>query len=105
MHPIIANVIASAAGTHLANVIRTMHDGVAFRKDAATFEVFSHEGDDLGLLSTADVNFAIHLVKRMGRPVGKLTHITMQKNPLYAHEPAYTFAWSDWLLDKNGNRF
>lgn len=104
MHPIIQNAVAQA-GTHMAMVIHTMFEGVAFRRDAFTFEVFSHEGDDLGTLTTADVNYAVHMLKRMGRPVGKLRNITMQTHPLYSNEPAFTFAWVDWMLDNNGNRF
>jgi hypothetical protein len=107
MHPIVLNAMAQA-GAHMASVIRTMFDGVAFRRDGQTYDVYSHEGDELGTLSTADVNFAIHLMKRMGRPVGKLKHNqydrATQKFSL-EYEPAFTFAWSDWLLDKTGNRF
>jgi len=93
------------AGSHMRKVIKAMIDGVAFRRDALWFDVYSHEGDELGQISTADVNYAIHFMKKAGRPVGKLTHITMQKNPFYCHEPAFTFAWVDWLLDKNGVRY
>ena len=102
MHPLVASAMVQG-GTHMAAVIRMMFDGVAFRKDATTFDVYSHEGDDIGSLAAADVNYAIHLLKRMGRPVGKLTHITMQDNPKYSHEPAYTFAWVDWMM-YNGRR-
>lgn len=102
MHPIVQKAILQAGGTHVARVIQTMFDGVAFRKDNLTFEVYSHEGDDLGLLSVADVNYVIHLLKRMGRSVGKITHVSAQ-GAQYAHEPAYTFAWSDWLM-YNGRR-
>ena len=87
----------------MAGVIRMMFDGVAFRRDAQTFDVFSHEGDELGSLSTADVTYAIHLLKRMGRLVGKITHYTMRDDPKYASEPAFTFAWVDWMM-YNGRR-
>lgn len=93
------------AGAHVRKVVQAMIDGVAFRRDAHTFEVFSHEGDELGILMTADVNYAIHVMKRAGRPVGKLTHLTMRNHPFYSQEPAYTFAWVDWLLDNQGRRF
>lgn len=97
----------AGAGTHLGNVIRTLHDGVAFRHCGQTFNVFSHEGDELGKLSTADVNFAVCYMKRLGRQVGKCTHPTFTNSqgihgPL-AGEPAFTFAWEGWLMH-NGVR-
>jgi len=98
MDPIVRLAIASA-GAHLAAVIAAMYEGVAFRRDGKTYDIFSHEGDELGSISTADLNFAIHTVRRMGREVGKCKHhqydpITKKLSPEY--EPAFTFAWVGW---------
>lgn len=93
----------AAAGTHIGRVIRLLHEGVAFRVDGGLFHVFSHEGDELGFVSTADLNFAVCLVKRMGRQVGKCNSTTTHKHGPYMGEPAFTFAWEGWLMF-NGQR-
>lgn len=84
--------IAGRAGLHLARVIQKMIDGVAFRQDGKTFNVFSHEGDELGTLTTEDVGYAISFMKRHGIAVGKC-HSYMP-----ADGPAFSFAWSDWCV-------
>lgn len=40
--------------------------GVAFQKDGKTWEVFSHDGDDLGTLSTFMVCETACMLKKMG---------------------------------------
>jgi len=96
--------IISKAGEHFGRVIKKMCDGVAFpdEKDGKLYHVFSHEGDELGTLTAADVSYAIHFVKQQGRMVGKMrssfSHMVDGKLKFY-EEPtrtAYTFAWVDW---------
>jgi hypothetical protein len=80
------------AGAHLGRVIQMMVDGVAFpqAEDRREYHVFSHEGDELGKIATADVNYAIAFMKKQGRRVGKChTH--------QSDLPAFTFGWEDWL--------
>ncbi len=84
------------AGSHMGRVIKLLYDGVAFRQDGRTFNVFSHEGDELGQLSTNDVSYAISFMKNMGRPVGKCKHPTFQHGEPGHLEPAFTFAWQGW---------
>jgi hypothetical protein len=89
----------AAAGQHLGAVMRALYDGVAFRVDGKTYEIFSHEGDELGRISTADLNFAIHSMRQMGREVGKLKHHqwdNVAKKFSIEYEPAFTFAWVGW---------
>lgn len=91
--------VASHAGSQIARAIRLMYDGVAFRKNNATFEVFSHEGDKLGEISVADVSYAIMIVKKAGRPVGKCKDQKFDsatKTWADTYEPAFTFAWIGW---------
>lgn len=94
------DVVTAHAGLHMGLVIRLLYEGVAFRKDGTTFEIFSHEGDELGLITTADLSFAINFVKRTtGRAVGKCKH--HQYDPVAkkfsdTYEPAFTFAWEGW---------
>lgn len=99
MDPIVRLAIASA-GAHLAAVIAAMYDGVAFRRDGKTYDIFSHGGDELGSISTADLNFAIHTVRRMGREVGKCKqyHFDQVSRTFdyTRYEPAFTFAWVGW---------
>ena len=98
MDPIVRLAIASA-GLHLARVITALYDGVAFRVDGRTYEIFSHEGDPLGTISTADLNFAIHNMRQMGREVGKLQdrkYDNVTKTWASTYEPAFTFAWVGW---------
>jgi hypothetical protein len=98
MDPIIRLAIASA-GVHLGAVMQALYDGVAFRKDGKTYEIFSHEGDELGTISTADLNFATNCMRRMGREVGKLKHHQwdpVAKKFSVEYEPAFTFAWVGW---------
>lgn len=101
MDPIVRLAIASA-GAHLAAVIAAMYEGVAFRVDGKTYEIFSHEGDPLGTISTADLNFAIHTVRRMGREVGKCKQYPfdpVSRTFDYTwYEPAFTFGWVGWHL-------
>ena len=66
--------------------------------------MYSHEGDDLGQVSTADVSFAIHFMKQRGRMVGKLKdhpYDPVTKQWLSTYEPAFTFAWEGWFDDTN----
>lgn len=94
------DAVTAQAGTHLGSVIRLLYEGVAFRKDGKTFEIFSHEGDELGEITTADLSFAINFVKRTtGRAVGKCKRylydpVTGKYSPEY--EPAFTFSWEGW---------
>jgi hypothetical protein len=87
------------AGSHLANVIQVLYDGVAFPAGGKVYDVFSHEGDELGQITTADLNFATHFMKRRGRAVGKLMHsdwdpVTKKFSTNYV--PAFSFAWEGW---------
>jgi hypothetical protein len=89
----------AAAGVHLGSVIRALYDGVAFRVDGKTYEIFSHEGDPLGNITTADLNFAINTMRRMGREVGKLQdrkYDNVTKTWATTYEPAFSFAWVGW---------
>lgn len=89
----------AAAGEHLGAVMRALYAGVAFRVDGKTYEIFSHEGDPLGTISTADLNFAIHNMRQMGREVGKLQdrkYDWATKTWASTYEPAFTFAWVGW---------
>jgi hypothetical protein len=98
MDPFLSNAITSA-GQHLGNVIKMLVDGVAFRTSGVVFDVFSHEGDPLGEITTADLSFAICYMKRLGRQVGKLRHRTWDnesKTFSETYEPAFTFAWQGW---------
>lgn len=87
--------ICSKAGEHLSSVIKMLWDGVGFPRDSErSYHVFSHEGDELGILSNADVNFAIHFMKRQGYPVGKLASLKPNQLPGFLRfEIAFTFAW------------
>jgi hypothetical protein len=101
MDAFLSNAISSA-GQHLGNVIKMLVEGVAFRVNGATFEVYSYEGDVLGEITTADLSFAICYVKRLGRPVGKLKHFRWNnetKTYSTTYEPAFTFAWQGWHPD------
>jgi len=80
----------AAAGEHLGNVLRLMVEGVAFPRDGTQYEVFSHEGDDIGVLATADVSYAISFMKSRGRQVGKMKTCASHYNP------AFSFAWEGW---------
>jgi hypothetical protein len=98
MDPIIRLAIISA-GQHLGAVMQAMYDGVAFRRDGKTYEIFSHEGDPLGTISTADLNFAVNCMRRMGREVGKLQdrkYDFATKTWATTYEPAFSFAWVGW---------
>ena len=79
---------AAEAGDTMQRVIEMMIDGVAFPddKDRRIYDVFSHEGDNLGRLSSTEVQFAMHYMKQRGRRVGTLRH----NHP--AH-PGFSFAW------------
>ena len=58
--------------------------GVAFQKSGRVWQVISHEGDDLGELSTHVVNTVTHVLKRMGykndcvtrRQLGEMDSVT-----------------------------
>jgi hypothetical protein len=80
------------AGEHIGKVIRMMVDGVAFpdNHDSRRYVVYSHEGDDLGHISTNDVGYAISFMKQRGRQVGKMR--TTSTN----FAPAFSFAWIGW---------
>lgn len=96
--PLVQLAIASA-GQHLGAVMTAMYEGVAFRRDGKTYDIFSHEGDSLGTISTADLNFAINCMRRMGREVGKCKHRqwdSVTKKFGTEYEPAFTFAWVGW---------
>lgn len=101
--------IIADAGNHIGKVIRAMYDGVALPKhsDTRMYEVFSHEGDEIGQFTTADVEYAVSFMKKRGILVGK-THGT-QNMPVpggpvihyIGRQPidlrvAYSFAWSGW---------
>ena len=82
------NAVAGA-GAHLGRVVQAMIDGVAFAQDdGKTYDVFSHEGDEMGSFTTADINFATNYMKRLGRPVGKTLG--------YKCGIAFSFAWIGW---------
>jgi hypothetical protein len=100
MNNFLAIAIADA-GEHMGRVIRLMVDGVAFHNEGKMYHVFSHEGDELGTLSTADVSYAINYMKRKGREVGKCS--TYTDDPRFKNDPAFTFAWEGWLMF-NGRR-
>lgn len=89
------------AGSHLGSVIQKLYDGVAFRLDGKTFHIISHSGDDeLGRISTADLSFAVHFMKQLGRPVGKCKNYKydpVTRRCLHEYEPAFTFAWVGWI--------
>jgi hypothetical protein len=79
---------AAEAGDVMQRVIDMMIDGVAFPddKDRRFYDVFSHEGDGLGRISSASVQFAMNYMKLRGRHVGTLRH----NDPCH---PGFTFAW------------
>jgi hypothetical protein len=60
---------------------------VAFPINNGMYEVFSHEGAELGKLATSEVNMAICMAKRHGIEVGKL----QEKMGV-----AFTFGWQGW---------
>lgn len=106
-NPSAIDTIIAKAGEHFAKVIKLMCDGVAFpdEKDGKKFHVFSHEGDELGTLSAADVSYAIHFVKQQGRQVGKMKSMFIERliggKMTFREEPtrpAYTFAWEGWYM-------
>lgn len=89
------------ATTHLREVLEMLIQGVAFvnlRKvngqdvwGGKTYEVYSHQGDPLGELSTADINYAIYYMKKRGRAIGKCSHLA-------SGWPGFTLSWQGWLL-------
>lgn len=92
----IKSTVASA-GEHIGKVIQMLHDGVAFpnvqNNRLLEYQVISHEGDELGIITTADLNFAIHFMKRNGWPVGKYVD-GYQMSTL---KTAFTFGWQGWF--------
>ena len=90
------------AGSHIANVIQMMYDGVAFRQHSSKgggFDVFSHEGDELGHIAVADLSYAIMVVKKLGQAVGKCHHNVwdpITRTASTFSEPGFTFAWVGW---------
>jgi hypothetical protein len=90
------------AGAHFGGVIHLMVNGVAFPKIGNTkeFTVMSHEGEELGELSRADVEYAIAYMKRRGRKVGKvyMGWYAPNKRQQGDTSPAFTFAWEDWWI-------
>ena len=100
MNRLIEDAISSAS-QHLGEVIRMMYEGVAFHDAHNTrlYNVFSHEGDELGSIEHADVSYAICYMKKLGRPVGKLEHRhwdPVTKKYSSTVEPAFSFAWEGW---------
>ncbi len=88
--PILDAAIANV-GDHMKSVIQMLVDGVAFFETGILYRVFSHEGDELGTISTADLVYAIHYLKRSGREVGKC------RNELGTRfNPGFSFAWKGW---------
>lgn len=87
--PFLLNAIAGA-GEHLGGVIKMLVDGIAFpvEGNGKKYWVFSHEGDELGELTTAEVNFATHYMKRLGRVTG--VHYLYKGRRT---NPGITFAW------------
>lgn len=81
-------LIAASSGDVLERTINAMIDGVAFPDgmDSKLYRVFSHEGDDICTLSTAEVNFAIFYMKQQGRRVGTMEY------DIPSH-PGFSFAW------------
>jgi len=97
--PVLQQAI-DCAGPHLAKVIRTMVEGVAFPVlgNNKLYICFSHEGEELGLLQTQDVNYAISYMKRRGRAVGKNRGYGLPNQM-----PAYTFGWVGWDWERPQN--
>lgn len=66
------NPFITALNSHQAKIVYAMVNGVAFKIcDARTnfkcmYEVYSHEGDDIGMFTIHDVESMIHLAKRAG---------------------------------------
>lgn len=91
--------IADEASGNIRGVIIKMLNGVAFPHGSVAYEVFSHEGDELGIVSKVDVEYAIRFMRLRKVYVGKM------KNMMYNHETkmlvdggvAFTFGWSGWL--------
>ena len=86
--------IVEMAGEHIGGVIMMMYDGVAFPDsiDSQRYQVVSHEGDELGWLSTSDVEFAICFMKQRGKQVGKCS--SFYRGLMNCrHKPGFSFAW------------
>ena len=91
--------IADEASDNIRGVIIKMMNGVAFPLGGTAYEVFSHEGDELGVVSKVDVEYAIRFMRLRKIYVGKMKHM------VYNHETktlvdggvAFTFGWSGWL--------
>lgn len=96
----IFDVYLNGACLHTRQIFQHLLDGVAFPSltDTKTFNVYSHEGDYLGDISTHDLEHVISLMKRMGRPIGKCTGPDGS-----SHKPGFTLAWSGWY-EINGQR-
>ena len=76
------------AGVHIGRVLQALVDGVLFSTtDGKRYEGFSHEGDDIGSFTTADVNYATNFMKRRGVPIGKCKGL---------YGIGFTLAWQDW---------
>lgn len=90
--------IAINAGLALRLTVDKLIAGVAFIEDDHRFyRVFSHEGDELGILSVIDVEYAISYMKRYGIEVGKCEHPAYRGGYSRCH-PGFTFAWRGWYL-------
>ena len=91
--------IADEASVNIRGVILKMMNGVAFPLGGTQYELFSHEGDELGVVSKVDVEYSIRFMRLHGVHVGKMKHM------MYDHETktlvdggvAFTFGWSGWL--------
>jgi hypothetical protein len=59
--------------------------GVAFQQDGKTWSVFSHEGEEIGIMSTYWVNATTHAMKKLGWKVNGFDPI------MYGDKPAITF--------------
>ena len=91
--------IADEASDNIRGVIIKMMNGVAFPHGGTQYEVFSHEGDELGVVSKVDVEYAIRFMRLRKVHVGKMKHMVVnhETKTLVDGGIAFTFGWSGWL--------
>jgi hypothetical protein len=99
---LIAVAVRQASG-RIGEVIQMLYDGVAFQEDGRTYIVFSHEGDEIGPLTTQEVCYAISIMRQHGRAVGKTHHyiwdpVTRSYDKTKT-TTAFTFGWVGWFND------
>lgn len=77
--------------------------GVAFQDDGKTWTVFSHEGDEIGKMSTFIVCETAHMLKKAGLKANNSPHYSgpnVHPTPKFPGAAVMTFAHNDFPLDE-----